>query len=116
MRVYDSAGAGLSFSVKTSTGMVEPVRRLGEIVKCARLDQRVFHQRLVETRDAKGDPAAGKQRSSNGLDSGELLRSPARNFKNVTGANRHIRQLTEINEALERGRNTFSMSTSQSAI
>jgi head-tail adaptor len=24
-------------------------------VKCARLDQRVFHQRLVETRDAKGD-------------------------------------------------------------
>ena len=36
--------------------------------------------------------------------SGELLRSPARNFENVTGANRHPRQLTEINEARERKR------------
>ena len=36
------------------------------------------------------------------LDSGELLRSPSRNFKNVTGANRNSRQLTEINEAFER--------------
>src|SRR6266480_6430201 len=78
------------------------IRRPGEIAKCARLDQRVFHQRLVETRDAKGDPVFGKQRSSHGLDSGELLRSPSRNFKNVTGANRNSRQLTEINEALER--------------
>jgi hypothetical protein len=32
----------------------------------------------------------------------ELLRSPSRNFKNVTGANRNSRQLTEIDEALER--------------
>ena len=70
-------------------------------MKSARLDQRVFHQRLVETRDAKGDPVVGKQGSSHGLDSGELLRSLSRKFENVTAANRNSRQLTEV-EALER--------------
>jgi hypothetical protein len=30
-----------------------------------------------------------------------LLRSVSRKFKNVTGANRNSRQLTEIDEALE---------------
>src|SRR5947199_5776332 len=43
------------------------------------------------------------------LDSGELLRSPSRNFKNVTGANRNSRQLTEINEALERKESFFDV-------
>ena len=71
-------------------------------MKCACLDQRVFHERLVETRDAKGDKVVGKQGSSHGLDSGELFRSLSRKFKNVTAANLNSRQLTEVNEALER--------------
>ena len=101
MRVYDLGGAGSSFSVKTSTGMASHSDASARS-RNARLDQRVFHQRLVEIRDAKGDPVVGKQRSSHGLDSGELLRSLSRKFKNVTAANRNSRQLTEVNEALER--------------
>ena len=39
---------------------------------------------------------------SHRLDASELLRSLSRKFKKVTAANRNGRQLTEINEALER--------------
>ena len=81
--VYDSKGAGQSFSVRTSTGMTRQSARISKIAKCACLDQGIFHQRLVNRRDAKGDQVVGKQRSLHGFDSGELLRSLSRKFKNV---------------------------------
>ena len=66
--VYDSKGAGQSFSVRTSTGMTSQSARISKIAKCACLDEGIFHQRLVDRRDAK----ATKSSENNAVCTGSI--------------------------------------------
>src|SRR5437763_15801351 len=97
-------GAGSSFSVKhrLERRAIPPPRRDCEM-HAPRISVSSISDSYTEAMP-KATQSSEKQRSSHGPDSGDLLPSPARNFKNMTRANRHSRQLTEINEARERKR------------
>jgi len=72
------------------------------VAKCARIDRRFFHKTFVQAGNAKTNPIFAKQSRLHRRDPGELLRSLPRKFKNMTGANCHFRQSTQINESLQR--------------
>src|SRR5205814_7842258 len=80
----------------------EPGGGLRAVVKCTRIDRRSLHQDFVELGDTKSDPIFAKQGRLHRANPGVLLCPLPRKFKNMLGANCHLRQSTEINESVER--------------
>ena len=82
----------------------EPGGGLLTIAKCARVDHRRFlHQTFVHAGNAKTDPIVAKQgRLHRRHPIGELFCPLPCKFKNMTGANCHLGQSTEINESPQR--------------